>query len=55
MIELPDPLAESIKKEPLIWNCWVPDALSSPLAPERLVEAYNRWQPDHLKIRRNHG
>ncbi len=35
-----------------IWNRWAPDALHSPLAPAELVEAFNRWQPDHLKIRR---
>jgi len=32
------------------WNRWAPNALESSLAPAQLVEAYNRWQPDHLKI-----
>lgn len=35
------------------WNRWAPNALHSPLAPAELVAAYNRWQPDHLKIRRS--
>lgn len=41
-----------IKPPDVTWNRWAPDALQSPLAPAELVDAYNRWQPDHLKIRR---
>jgi hypothetical protein len=43
---------EALAAEQPTWNRWAPDALSSPVAPAHLVEAYNRWQPDHLKIRR---
>jgi len=40
--ELPDPLAEPMKKEPMLW---VPDSEELPVfAPQELVEEWNAYK-----------